>query len=205
MDTKTRINLRKSIAQWRGLLVKAKDPGDRSVFIKNIKMAEDILDTNEISQLPTFGKLRLVIEEDYKDELNAFQNDYNKSDNDLKRLAMKEAFMEYYNELNYDPDTIIVEFDGAMTLRRDNQKVNTTDFDFAPNKNEIYSRWIEKLNRLVRDERLSYIDYDESADRGAPQGGAFEKMILRHNKDIMKKLWKDFNEVRGKNNDQNRS
>lgn len=147
-------------------------------------------------ELPTIGKLRMVIEKDFKDEQQRFVNDPAQSDVDLKRLALKSAFLDYYNDLECPPDTVIVDYQSDMTLRRDDQEVDSTDFDFAPNKDEIYRKWIEKLNRHVREGRLGIQEYDESVERGIPQGGAFEKQLDRYRKEIMQQLWQDYYQQR---------
>jgi len=138
------------------------------------------------------GKLRLIIEKDLKAEQHRLENDPAQSANDLKRLALKSSVYEYYMDLDYDPDITAVDYYGAMILRRDDKEVDETDFDLAPNKNNIYSRWMEKLSRLIRENRLSKAEYDESVERGTPQGGAFEKQLDRYRKDFMKQLWQSY-------------
>ena len=204
--TKQKIIIRKAIVQYKRALHNASDQ-DRLNIIESIVYNQrllkaiselDVTQTYEVSRenLPTLGKLRMIIEKDLKDEYNRFKNDADQSDVDLKRLTLKEAFLEYYNNLNYDYDTIIVDFESDMTLRRDDQDVDKSDFDLAPNKNEIYQRWMEKLNRYVREKRLSEHEYDEAYERGIPQGGAFEKQLDRYRKDIMQKLWQDYYQQR---------
>ena len=62
----------------------------------------------------------------------------------------------------------------------------------APNKNKIYEIWMEKLNRYVREGKLGEQEYDESSERGTPQGGAFEKQLDRYRKEVMQQLWQDY-------------
>jgi len=142
--------------------------------------------------LPTMGKLRLILEEEFKKEKEIFDKDAHQSDNDLKRLALKEVVFDYYTDLPYDIDVPIADYVGCMTLRRDDQDVDKSDFDFAPNKDEIYRRWMEKLARYIRDGKLNEAEYDEAVERGTPQGGAFEKLLDRYRKEFMTKLWNDF-------------
>ena len=115
------------------------------------------------------------------------------SDNDLKRLALKSAVYEYYMNLPYDPDTVAVDYEGDLTARHDNREIDKTDIDLSPHKNAIYNIWMDKLGKLIRDKKLSEVEYDEAATRGIPQGGAFEKQLDRYRQDFMKKLWQDYN------------
>lgn len=200
--TKQKIIIRKAIAQYKKALMSA-SPAERTKLVHAIHYNQRLLnamsDANyQVSKqdLPTLGKLRMVIEKDLKDEYNRYINDANQSDVDLKRLALKEAFLEYYNNLDYSYDTTIVDFESDMTLRRDDKDVDKTDIDLAPNKNEIYQMWMNKLNRYVRENRLSNYEYDEAAERGIPQGGAFEKQLDRYRKDIMQQLWQDYYQQR---------
>lgn len=142
--------------------------------------------------LPNLGKLRMILEEELENEQNQFDNDNHQSDNDVKRLALKEAVLDFYNDLPYDPETIVVDYEGDMTLRRDNQEVDNSDYDFAPDKNDIYVRWMKKLKQYIKDFRLSEAEYDESLERGTPQGGAFEKQLDRYRKDFVRKMWQDY-------------
>lgn len=198
--------LRKIIARYNAKLNKAVG-SDRAYFIECVanakeKLAELIeipgsdLVVNEIPEceLPNFGKLKLVLEKEWKDEVEEFKNDYNQSDNDLKRLALKEAVYEYYLDLPYEVDVKVVDFGGAMVLRRDDNDIDGTDYDFAPNKSDIYKRWMDKLARYIRNGDLSEAEFDEASDRGIPQGGAFEKQLDRYRIDFMRRLWKEFEE-----------
>lgn len=142
--------------------------------------------------LPNLGKLRMILEQELKEEQERFDMDQHQSDNDIKRLALKEAVLDYYNELPDDFETIIVDYEGDMTLRRDNQDIDSSDHDFAPNKSDIYNRWMEKLEKYIREQRLSDAEFDEAADRGIPQGGAFEKQLDRYRKDFVKRMWQDY-------------
>jgi len=204
--TKQKVIIRKAIVQYKRAL-KGASIEERYDIINAISYNQNLLkaisdvetdQTYEVPQqnLPTLGKLRMIIEKDLKDEYNKYRNDADQSDIDLKRLTLKESFLEYYNDLNYDYDTTIVDFESDMTLRRDDQDVDKSDFDLAPNKNEIYQRWMEKLNRYVREKKLSEYEYDEAYERGIPQGGAFEKQLDRYRKDIMQKLWQDYYQQR---------
>jgi hypothetical protein len=205
MSVKQKIIIRKAIAQFKRALLYA-DYNERHDLLHAISYNEELL-RNELpgtsmivneekAELPTFGKLKMVIEKDLEQELERYNNDYNKSDVDLKRLALKSAFFDYYNNLDYGPETEIVGYESDMTLRRDNKELEKTDFNFAPNKNEIYQRWMEKLNRYVRENKLKEHEYDESYSRGIPQGGAFEKQLDRYRKQIMQKLWQDYYQQR---------
>jgi hypothetical protein len=209
--TKQKIIIRKAISQFKKALKNA-NAEERYNIVRIIAYNENLLkQLSEVKlpgsssttyvepptkDMPTLGKLRMIIEKDFKDEEQKFANDPNQSDVDLKRLALKAAFFEYYNDLEYPPDTIIVDHESDMTLRRDNQEIDKTDFDFAPNKNEIYKRWIEKLSRYIREGRLGIEEYDEAIERGIPQGGAFEKQLDRYRKDVMRQLWQDYYEQR---------
>jgi hypothetical protein len=193
MNVNKKILIRKANSFLKKILFK--DNINRDKVIQSMSYNEGLMkEEEEFIQrpLPTFGKLKMVIEKDLKEELNRYQNDYNKSDTDLKRLALKSAFLDYYNELDYDPETTIVDYYGDMTLKRDNVEEDNTDFNFAPNKNKIYQIWMGKLERYVRDNKLSESELDEAAFRGIPQGGAFEKQLDRYRKEIMQQLWQDF-------------
>lgn len=202
-NTEQKIDIRKTISYLKKMLKSAKSE-DRYKIINAISYSKELLNnldngqSTETLNLPTIGKLRDVIEKDFKEELNKYKNDFNKSDVDLKRLTLKEAFLEYYNNVDCSPDVVVVDYEGDMTLRRDNKRLDGTDFDFAPNKNKIYAIWMDRLKRYVNDGRLNVEEYDESADRGIPQGGAFEKQLDRYRKDIMVKLWQDYYQKKGK-------
>jgi hypothetical protein len=212
---KQKIIIRKAIAQFKKALRDA-DQDNRYDIIKAITYNENLLKkiiSSEMGvelpgapgqiyveptpkELPTLGKLKMIIEKDLNNEQQRLANDPNQSDVDIKRLALKSVFFDYYNELDYPHDTIIVDYESDMTLRRDDQEVDNTDFDLAPNKNKIYRKWIEKLNRYVREGRLKEQEYDEAIERGIPQGGAFEKQLDRYRKEIMQQLWQDYYQQR---------
>lgn len=205
---KSKRSTRKLIAWYERQLKTCKNLEDREILINLIsdlrpvngqyQMGPELLPGSEMvvveepENLPTFGKLRSIIEKNYQKELDEFSNSTNNTNNDVKRLALKKVFMDYFNELDYGPEVIIVDYTGDMTLRRDDQDVDNTDFDFAPNKNKIYNMWMEELNRYARAGRLDVAELDEAAERGIPQGGAFEKQLDRHRQEIMKELWEDF-------------
>lgn len=153
-----------------------------------LRFADDI----NTQGLPTLGKLRLSLEKEIEAEETTLAAKQLPSENDHKRLALKEAVYEYYMDLPYSPDTIAVDYEGDLTTRRDDQDVDGTDVDLAPNKNEIYRRWMDKLAKLIREKKLSTVEYDEAVDRGTPQGGAFEKQLDRYRQDFMKNLWEDY-------------
>lgn len=142
--------------------------------------------------LPNLGKLRMILEKELEEEKMQFDNDNHQSNNDIKRLALKEAVLDYYNELPNDFETVVVDYEGDMTLRRDNQEVDSSDHDFAPNKGDIYNRWMSKLEKYIKEQRLSDAEFDEAAERGIPQGGAFEKQLDRYRKDFVKRMWQDY-------------
>ena len=195
MDTHEKVAIRKKIAHYRKLLCSLKGE-ERYFILRAISNASKKIAFNELGvenvALPTLGKLRLIIEKDLKAEQHRLENDPAPSPNDLKRLALKSAVYEYYMDLDYEPDVVAVDYFGGMTLRRDDKDVEKTDFDFAPNKNNIYNRWMDKLTRLIRENRLSKAEYDESAERGTPQGGAFEKQLDRYREEFMKQLWQSY-------------
>ena len=199
MSLDQKISIRKIIVLCKRALKYATSGDARSEIIDVMNYNKNLLnstDPNLNADLPTFGKFKMIIEKDLEEEQRRFDNDFTKSDVDLKRLALKQSFLEYYNNLNYAPDIPIADFESDMTLRRDDKDVDKTDYDFAPNKNEIYGLWIEKLNRYIREEKLNKNEYDEAVDRGTPQGGAFEKQLDRYRKDIMQKLWQDYHKQR---------
>jgi len=152
-----------------------------------------VIDTVESPKyLPNLGKLRNILEKELEEERGKFIFDGDKSDNDIKRLVLKEAVLDYYNDLPYDFETIVVDCEDDMTLRRDDKDVDGSDYDFAPNKSDIYKRWIEKLERHIRNGHLSPAEFDEAIDRGIPQGGAFEKQLDRYRQDFVKRMWEDY-------------
>ena len=198
MITKHRTNIRKKIARLERMAREEKSfdildsVNEHKTLLKDLN---NVSNTPEDLPLPTLGKLRLVLEKEVNEEHDKLDNDYNKSDLDYKRLALKEAVLEYYNDLNVDLDTVVVDYDTDMTLRRDDKEIEKTDFDFAPNKNNIYARWMEKLRKLVQQNKINPAEYDESIERGIPQGGAFEKQLDRYRKDFMRRLWKEHYEA----------
>lgn len=153
---------------------------------------QKLLPENIPERMPNLGQLRAVLEKELQKEQQHFDNDTHQSDNDVKRLALKEVVLDYYNELPNDYETPVVDYEGDMTLRRDNQETDETDFDFAPNKNNIYSRWMDKLQRYIKDGKMSPAEYDEASERGTPQGGAFEKQLDRYRKDFVKQIWQNY-------------
>lgn len=205
-----KISIRKAIVRYLHMLKNATT--NKAELIKNIRMNQRKLKalsyaemgielpgaplqsapTTPTRALPNLGKLRMILEKELKEEETRFNNDAHQSDNDIKRLALKEAVLEYYNDIQCDPETIIVDFEGDMTLRRDNQETDKSDFDFAPNKSEIYKKWMDKLGKYIREQKLSDAEYDEATDRGIPQGGAFEKQLDRYRKDFVKRIWQDY-------------
>jgi len=191
MDISDKVALRKQIARYKRLLPSS-GTSLRRILIEAISDATKKVAFFDPRGLPVLGKFRLIVEKDLKEERRRLENDPTPSENDLKRLALKESFYEYYMDLNYDYETPVVDYYGAMNLRRDDQDVDMSDFDFAPNKNEIYQRWMDKLSRYIREERLSDAEFDEAAERGTPQGGAFEKQLDRYRQDIMKQMWQSY-------------
>lgn len=152
--------------------------------------------------LPNLGKLRLVLEKMLDEERVSIENDPAPSPEDLKRLALKAAVLDYYNDLECEPEMSVVDKGGDLTPRRDNQDEDETDFDFAPNKNKIYSIWMDKLKNLImRNDKykLDDVEYDESFEKGTPQGGAFEKLLDRYRKDFMEQLTKEQEASYGRN------
>lgn len=185
--------IRKSIANLKRVLASASGE-DRLLYIREIGWKQLLLKESNFEQhnLPSLGKLCLVLEKQIENESREIDAKLSASENDFKRLALKEAVYEYYMDLPYPPDTIAVDYEGDLTARRDDEDVDKTDVDLAPNKNEIYSRWMDKLSKLIRENKISEAEYDESADRGIPQGGAFEKQLDRYRQEFMNYLWQDY-------------
>ena len=209
-----KIQIRKSIARLKKELKKA-DLNQKINLLQKIKQAKDEIKslTNDAQNdiyddrsvgipLPNLGKLRLVLEKLLNKERDSIENDPAPSPEDLKRLALKAAVLDYYNELECEPEMSVVDKGGDLTPRRDNQDEDETDFDFAPNKNKIYTKWMDKLKELIMREdkyKLDGAEYDESFDKGTPQGGAFEKLLDRYRKDFMEQLSKEQEESYGRN------
>lgn len=187
-----KVAIRKNIATCNKLMKNA-DTESKYYYITNIQIKKDILKiADKLETLPNLGKLRLVLEQELKNEEADLDSKVSPSENDLKRWALKSAVYDYYMNLPYDLETVAVDYVGDLTARRDDKDVDNSDVDLAPNKNKIYNIWMEKLAKLIRDKKISQYEFDEAAERGTPQGGAFEKQLLRFRTEFMKKLWDDY-------------
>lgn len=175
------IKIRKKIAKLKKILLST---DNREEIITKICELREVLK----SDLPTLGQFRQVIEQDVKEEQQELLTQATPTD--LKRVALKEAIRDFYNDLAYDPESTIVDYEGSLRLRRDNKKQDITDMDFAPDYSKIYAIYMDKIQYLVRHSRLSKAEMDEQLEAGVPQGGSFERQLIRLIKDYMRKLWK---------------
>lgn len=189
-----KIALRKNISNITKSL-SSMDTNDRLLCLKEIRYKKHLLkmsDFNNMTYMPTLGKLRLVLEKEMKKEKDELDKTLNPSPNDFKRWALKAAVYDYYMELPYSSDVVAVDYEGDMTARRDNKEFDKTNVDLAPHKNDIYNRWMDKLSKLIRENKLDISEYDEAVDRGIPQGGAFEKQLDRYRKEFMNNIWQEY-------------
>lgn len=168
--------IRKKIAKLKRSLAQAENRQE---------ILQQIYTLQNQKSLPTLGQFRQLIDKDVKQEEQTID-----SPTDLKRLATKEAILDYYNRLEYDPETQIVDYEGSLRLRRDNQKTDSTDYDFAPDYSKIYEIYMDKIRTLVRHSQLHRTEYDEAAERGIIRGGAFEKQLTRLIKEYLTKIWR---------------
>jgi hypothetical protein len=176
-----KIEIRKTIARLKKELGSA--PDRANVIQKICELQTQLQPEN----LPTLGQLRRTIEKDIEQEKQKMV--LKVSSLDLKRVALKEAILDYYNNLPYDAESKIVEYEGSMRLRRDNQKTDSTDLDFAPDYSEIYTLWMDKIRTLVRHSKLNRAELDEAEDKGMPRGGFFEKQLIRLMKYFLGLVW----------------
>lgn len=134
------------------------------------------------NSIPTFGKLIKILEQNLQEEGNSIAADPRPSANDIKRWALKSAVLEYYQGLGANPEIKVTDTVGN----------DRTIPALAPNKNQIYNIWMQKLDAQTKADdkyKLSMEEYDEAVDRGTPRGGAFEKLLDRYREDFMAKLW----------------
>jgi len=132
--------------------------------------------------LPTLSSLWKVLETNLATEKAQIDSDPAPSQTALERFALKDAVLEYYKSFALDPNTVIV--DGVGKDR--------TIFQFAPNKEQIYNIWCQKLYDLNRRNDKYHFDgkaYESNIERGFPQGGAFEKQLDRYRDDFMNQLY----------------
>lgn len=133
--------------------------------------------------LPKFGNLIFEIKKDIKEEIERMNSMEIPSQNDISRLAFKQAVLDYYSGLNADLD------DKVMVSRNSNRLVPK----FAPDFYEIYDLWIDKLNEYkLRDDKYGLIDdefylaLDDLQD--GMRGSAFEKRLDRYREELVNKI-----------------
>ena len=105
-------------------------------------------------QIPTFVKLLNVLNDSYIEEENSIRLDKHPSANDIKRWALKKAVLQYYQNLGIDSQEKVTDVAGSLITRH----------DLAPNKEKIYTIWINILDNQTRAEDkylLNYNEYDE--------------------------------------------
>lgn len=160
-----------------------KNSNDRYGLIKKICDLQQEIMQDEQQKMPTLYDLRTLVEKDIEQE-----NFEAKSPTDVKRIALKKAILSYYNDLEYDPESVIVDFGEGLRLRRDNKREDSTDLDFAPDYSKVYELYMDNVRELVRHYKLHKAEWDDAVDSGMPKGGAFEKQLIRLMKDYLKQL-----------------
>lgn len=134
----------------------------------------------EMLQYYTFGKLLSVLETLLQEEQNQYINK-KPSQNDIKRWALRLALLEYYKALGVPSNTPVLD---SLTSGK-------TIHKFAPDKQAVYNIWLRKLSDLSKRDDINQVspeEYDEAYNRGIPQGGAFERMLLRYREEFVKRL-----------------
>lgn len=172
-----------SILDKSGVLVKFAEmmpsvPGAPNIYVRP-------------NSVPTFNKLIDILDKFLRAEEQKLQADKHPSPNDIKRWALKAAVSDYYKGLGIPPeqwpDLKVSDVVGSdLTTRQ-----------LAPDKSAIYNIWLQKLDTQTRVEdknKLSMDEYDEAVQKGAPQSGAFEKMLERYREDFMNELWRQHHE-----------
>ena len=142
------------------------------------KIAEEILDI-----VPKFGNLIDVLSKEVEAERSIMAKKSVPSQNDLTRLALKDAVLEYYKNKNYPSDYPIVE------SRYDDRLIDA----LAPDFDVIAKIWIRKLDTLKRrnDKYTLNTDEQDKAERDfldGMRGSAFEKFLDRYRIEFMAKL-----------------
>ena len=123
-----------------------------------------------------FGQIADILDKSVQKESENIQSKPKPSQNEIKDWAFKWSVAQYYKNMNLDPATEICD-ERNMFLRQ-----------YAPNKDAIYKLWLDKLLELTREQNKYKIEdatYSNATSDGIPQGGAFEKRLLRFREEFV--------------------
>jgi len=145
---------------------------------------QDVVEIEE-DNLPRAGNLLSVLKEEAEEEKQHIERSRIPSQNDLRRWALKDAVLSYYQGLNMPDDIIVVKnkFDDRLIT------------EFAPDFSVIYNVWLTKLDELRRKNERSkfkllqdeYDQVEEDILEGM-RGSAFEKQLDRYRIEFVQKL-----------------
>lgn len=132
---------------------------------------------------PRFGNLIAVLQQEVQNENEKMERRRMPSQNDLTRWALKNAVLEFYQNLEEKDNVVVVDdlYDDRLSTA------------LAPDFDVIYEMWMKKLDELQRrDDKytLNSEEYDKAEDdmRDGMRGSAFEKQLDRYREDFMQKL-----------------
>ena len=123
-----------------------------------------------------FGQIVDILDKSVQSESANIQSKPKPSQNEIKDWAFKWSVAQYYKNMNLDPTTEICD-ERNMFLRQ-----------YAPNKDLIHKLWLDKLLELTREQNKYKIEdatYSDAVSDGIPQGGAFEKRLLRFREEFI--------------------
>jgi len=203
LETSDRLYIIKAMASERKILnFQTNNQNSIDNFIKtinNIRYAEMAIELPgapaqnfniQPVQRLNFGQFIAAIERDVNNE-DAVKKS-NLTQTDINRWARKFSFLQYYLNLNKSPEEEITKADGdGKTIR-----------DFAPNKDEIYKIYLDKLEELRRrsdhlklddqkfNEILDEISNDKSQWPFKPSNNT-----IRYNQELIKYNLIDFDDI----------
>lgn len=133
--------------------------------------------------LPRYGNLISVLENEAATEKALVERKLLPTQNDLLRWALKDAVLEYYQNLNYQQDDPVVE------SRQDDRLIES----LAPDFDVIAGIWMRKLQELInRDDKYKLLEDEykevENDLSEKMRGSAFEKRLDRYRQEFMSKL-----------------
>jgi hypothetical protein len=149
-----------------------------------LKVAQTLKVAVEVDKiLPRFGNLLEVLESEAIKEKQSVEADKNPSQEDLRRWALKDAVLAYYQGLNLQEDLIVVENAGDERLIP----------SLAPDFDKIAKIWHDKMSDLVGRKDKYNLPQEEVDEfqldlEDKMRGSASEKMIDRYRQEFMEKL-----------------
>lgn len=149
--------------------------------------AEDVTENPEGDFRPTYGNLIDVLNREVQEEKSRMDSMKLPSQNDLRRWALKDATLAYYQSLNLPPNTKVLDtsLDHRLTS------------DLAPDFDVIYKMWLDRLRGLIdRDDKYALeerefgeAEKDVMENETGMRGSAFEKQLDRYRADFVERLF----------------